>query len=205
MRYKAIFWDADGVVLKSSRLFSEQLEIDYGIKTEILQPFFTGIFKQCSIGKADLKEELSKVIGEWGWKGTVEELMEYWFTKGTQVDQAVLDYVQMIRDTDVRCFMTTDQEKYRGKYLQNLLGSRKPFERVFYSGQIGAVKKDPTYYEHVYDAVNQASRAPFSELIAKENILVIDDGDKNIETANGLGFETHFFTDLESLKRFLAE
>ncbi len=37
MQYKAIFWDADGVVLKSSLLFSEQLEIDYGMKTEILQ------------------------------------------------------------------------------------------------------------------------------------------------------------------------
>lgn len=45
---KAIFWDAEGVVLRSSRLFSEQLEIDYGIKTEILQPFFTGIFRQCT-------------------------------------------------------------------------------------------------------------------------------------------------------------
>src|SRR4030067_1132141 len=113
MRYKAIFWDADGVVLKSSRLFSEQLEIDY---------------------------------------------------------------VQMICDAGVRCFMTTDQEKYRGDYLKNLLDNHKPFERVFYSGQIGAIKKDPMYYEHVYDALNQASRAPFSELIAKEDILVIDDG-----------------------------
>ncbi|TAL50792.1 hypothetical protein EPN81_01795 [Patescibacteria group bacterium] len=205
MGYKAIFWDADGVVLKSSRLFSEQLEIDHGIKTEILQPFFTGIFRQCSIGKADLKEELSKVIAGWGWKGTVEELMEYWFTKGTQIDQTVLDCVQTFCDMGVRCFMTTDQEKYRGEYLQNLLGNRKPFERVFYSGQIGAVKKDPMYYEHVYDALNQASRAPFSELIAKKDILVVDDGEKNIETARELGFETHFYTNLESLKRFLAE
>jgi len=204
MIYKAIFWDADGVVLKSSRLFSERLEIDYGIKTEILQPFFAGIFKQCSIGKADLKEELSKVISEWGWKGTVEELMEYWFTKGTEVDQTVLDYVQMIRDTGVRSFMTTDQERYRGAYLQNLLGNHKPFERVFYSGQIGAVKKDPAYYEHVHEVINHTSTG-MSSLISKENILVIDDGDKNIETAKALGFNTHFYTSLENLKQFLSE
>lgn len=204
MNYKAIFWDADGVVLRSSRLFSEQLKIDYGIKTEVLQPFFTGIFRQCSIGKADLKEELFKVIGEWGWKGTVEELMEYWFTKGTEVDRSVLDYVQMIRDTGVRCFMTTDQEKYRGEYLQGLLGNHKPFERVFYSGQIGAVKKDPAYYEHVYEVLNHASTG-MSPLISKEDILVIDDGEKNIETANALGFVTHFYTNLENLRGFLSE
>lgn len=204
MIYKAIFWDADGVVLRSSRLFSEQLEIDYGIKTEILQPFFTGVFRQCSIGKADLKEELSKVIGEWGWKGTVEELMDYWFTKGTELDQVVLEYVQIIRDTGVRCFMTTDQERYRGERLQNLLGSHKPFERVFYSGQIGAIKKDPIYYEHVYEVINRASRG-MSMLISKENILVIDDSEKNIETAKALGFATHLYTNLENLKRFLSE
>lgn len=205
MYYQAMFWDADGVVLKSSRLFSEQLEIDYGIKSEMLQPFFLGVFRDCSVGKADLKVELAKVIADWGWKGTVEELMDYWFTKGTQIDQEVLEYVKTIRDSGVRCFMTTDQEKYRGEYVQNLLGNHKPFEKVFYSGQIGSVKKDPAYYEYVYSTLNQASRAPFSQLIARENILVIDDGEKNIETAKSLGFATYFYTNLDGLKNFLSE
>lgn len=93
MKYKAIFFDADGVLIKSKYLFSEQLEKDYGISIDVMLPFFTGVFRQCSVGKADLKEELANVIGDWGWEGTVEELMDYWFTKGTEIDQEVVEYV----------------------------------------------------------------------------------------------------------------
>lgn len=202
MQYRAMFWDADGVML--NRLFSEQLEIDYGIKTEKVQPFFKGAFRQCSLGKADLKEELAKVIDEWGWKGTIEELMEYWFTKGTAIDQDVLEYAQKMCDMGVRCVMTTDQERYRGEYLKNLLGNHKPFERVFYSAEMGTVKKDPMYYEHVYQALQDASRGT-GLLIAKENVLVIDDGEDNIAMAKALGFGVHLYTNLENLKQFLAE
>ena len=66
MKYKAIFFDADGVLIKSKHQFSDRLEKEYGIKSEKLQPFFMGVFRQCSVGKADLKKELEKVVGNWG-------------------------------------------------------------------------------------------------------------------------------------------
>lgn len=77
MKYPVMLFDADGVMITSSRLFSEQLELDYGISVKKMQPFFTGVFKLCSVGQADLKQELDKVIGEWGWQGTVDELPEF--------------------------------------------------------------------------------------------------------------------------------
>ncbi len=199
MKYKVILWDADGVVLKFSRLFSEQLEIDYGIKNTTLQPFFTGVFRDCTVGRADLKDELRKVIVEWGWKGTVEELMDYWFTKGTQIDEEVIAYVQSIRALDVRCFMTTDQEKYRGVYLRNLLGDGKFFEAVFYSAEIGCVKKDSAYFEYVFEDLNK------TEQVLKRQVLFIDDGEKNVETAKAFGFDGHFYRNLQELKSFLSE
>lgn len=52
---KAVIFDADGVLIKAER-FSLHLERDYGITKERTLPFFTGIFKDCLIGKADLKE-----------------------------------------------------------------------------------------------------------------------------------------------------
>ena len=200
MKYKVILFDADGVTLKSAHLFSEQIQIDYGIKTETLQPFFNGIFKQCTIGKADLKEELVKVIGEWGWKGTVEELMEYWFTKGTHVDEDVDAYVRSLRDQGVRCFMTTDQEKYRGEYLNVLLGNGKVFEQVFYSAEIGHVKKEPEYFEHVYQVLSEIMGS-----IDKNEILFIDDGEKNVEAAKIFGLDGYFYRNLDELKMFLSK
>ncbi|MFH1253659.1 MAG: hypothetical protein V1664_05045 [Candidatus Uhrbacteria bacterium] len=155
MKYPIVLWDADGVTLKNSRLFSEQLEIDYGIKTETVLPFFKGVFRECSVGRADLKVELAKVIGEWGWPGTVGGLMDYWFSKGTLVDQEMIKFIETVRDSGSRCFMTTDQEKYRGEYLKNLLGNGQPFEKIFYSAEIGTLKKDPLYFDYIYRFINE--------------------------------------------------
>lgn len=199
MRYQAIFWDADGVVLRRSRLFSEQLALDYGIDIEKIQPFFTGVFKQCAVGKADLKAELAKVIGDWDWRGTVEELMNYWFTKGTELDSDVAALVATLRQQGIRCVMTTNNEKYRGAHLSATLGNGKILDDVFYSGALGVSKKDPAFFTHVYQVLNA------QQPIEKSAVLCIDNDESVIEMATSLGFSTHLYTDLESLKRFLAE
>lgn len=198
MKYKIILWDADGVVLKSSRRFSEQLETDYGIKRSTLQPFFTGVFRDCTLGRSDLKEALANVITHWGWKGTVEELMEYWFTKGTQMDEEVIAYVQSVRALDIHCFMASDQEKYRGEYLQNLLGDGKVFEKVFYSAEIGHVKKEVAFFECIYNTINK------KPLVSKDETLFIDDDEKNVEVAKIFGYDGYVYKDLQSLKAFLT-
>ncbi len=205
MTYKAIFFDADGVLIKNKFLFTEQLKQDYSIEIEKMLPFFTGVYRQCSIGKADLREELVKVIAGWGWNGTVDELMEYWFTKGTQIDQEVLEYVKSIRDRGIRCYMATDQEKYRGEHLEKLLGNDQVFKRVFYSAQIGCSKKEPAFWDHVFDTVSRASRPPFQELIDRSQTLFIDDDQPKIEAVASFGLDTHLYTDLESLKLWLNQ
>ncbi len=205
MKVEAIFCDVDGVLVKSTDLFAEELKKEFGIDREVLQPFFLGVFSDCRIGKADLKIELSKVLGDWGWSATVEELMDFWFTKGSQIDHEILDYVRDLKKHGVRCFLTTDQEHYRAESLKAAFGNGNPFECIFASADIGCTKKDPKFFEEVYAEIHQTSRNPASELITREGILVIDDGEKNIEVARSLGFSTHLYTDLESLKRFLAE
>ena len=98
MKYKAIFFDADGVLVKNRHLFSEQLEKDFGIKKEIMTPFFTGVYSQCSLGKADLKKELTKVVDDWGWKGTVDELLAYWFSVGTEIEKDVVGFIKELKE-----------------------------------------------------------------------------------------------------------
>ncbi len=195
MKYKAIFCDVDGVLVKSTDLFAEELKKEFGIDREVLQPFFLGVFSDCRIGKADLKIELSKVLGDWGWGATVEELMDFWFTKGTQIDHEILDYIRGMKERGVRCFLTTDQEHYRAESLKAAFGNGNPFEHVFASADIGCTKNDPKFFEEVYAKINKASRNPASELITRDRILVIDDGERNIEAARSLGFDTHLYKD----------
>ncbi|MEK7105406.1 MAG: HAD family hydrolase [Patescibacteria group bacterium] len=198
MKYKVILFDGDGVTLKSGMLFSEKLDLHYGIKHEVLQPFFTGVFLECTIGKADLKEELSKVLGDWGWRGGVDELLHFWFTEGTQMNEEVVEFIKSLSRADARFYLATDQEKYRLAAVQKIFEPFHLFKRTFCGAELGIRKKDPRFFELVY-----------SELLAtqpdlqKNEVLLVDDGQKNIDAAKTFGFDAHFYSNLEDLKHFL--
>lgn len=196
MKYKTIFFDADGVLIKDKFLFTDQLKQDYGIEIEKMLPFFTGVFRQCSVGKADLKEELVKVIDDWGWNGTVDELLEYWFTKGTQFEEDVIELVKSLCDKGIRCFMATDQEAYRGGHLRQTLGGGKVFEEVFYSAGIGHSKKTPEFWDDVFTRIGESSRS---------QTLFIDDDKEKINAVAQFGIDTYLYTDLETLKKYLQD
>ena len=194
MKYKVILFDADGVLIKSAKQFSDRLQEIHGIPVERLQPFFTGVFRQCSIGKADLKEELAKVIGDWGWKGTVDELLAFWFSAGTEVDQDVAEFIRSLRQSGVKTYMTTDQEKYRGEHLRRTIGGGVLFDEVFFSAEMGCVKKDPGFFQKVTQAI----------AVDPKDVLFIDDSEKNVEVAKQFGFDAFMYTDLDGLKKFLS-
>lgn len=195
MKYSTILFDADGVLIKSKRRFSDRLEEVYGIPVERLQPFFTGVFRECSLGKADLKEELAKVVGGWGWQGTVDELLAFWFSEGTVVDQGVADFIRALRQSGVKTHMTTDQEKYRGEHLRNTLGKGVLFDQVFFSADVGCPKKDPAFFAHV-DQVIGSDRS---------QTLFVDDDEINVKTAKAFRYDAHLFTNLVGLKQFLSD
>ncbi len=196
MKYKAIFFDADGVLIKSKHLFTEQLEKDFGMDTKKMLPFFLGIFRECGIGKADLKKELAKVLVDWEWKGTVEELMEYWFTKGTEIDPEAIKYVQELRSKGIRCYMATDQEKYRGEHLRNTLGGGKIFDDVFYSADVRSKKKKQPFWDHVFSQLKDVST---------NECFFTDDSKSNIEAVADFGLDTYLFSNLDDLKKHLNQ
>ncbi|NTW75625.1 MAG: hypothetical protein HGB34_01865, partial [Candidatus Moranbacteria bacterium] len=54
---KAVLLDADGLLLKKQRYFSEIYSEQYGVPTESIIPFFKTRFRDCQKATADLKEE----------------------------------------------------------------------------------------------------------------------------------------------------
>ncbi|MBT5807962.1 hypothetical protein HOI18_01680 [Candidatus Uhrbacteria bacterium] len=201
MKYKILFFDCDGVLIKNALLFRDVLIDDYSILPETTKPFFTGSFRQCSTGQADLKEELVKVIDDWGWKGwkgTVDELIHVWFTNGTKIEPEVTDYIKSLRTLGYRCFLTTDQELYRGEHLKELLGNGKVFEDVFYSGEVGHSKKTEPFWKEVFSRLEKIGLSH-----EREETAFIDDDTHKVEAVSKLGINTLLYTDLNSLKDFL--
>lgn len=139
MKYKAVLFDADGLIIHSPR-FSERLQKEYGITWETLKPFFQGPFQECKVGKADLENELAKTIKAWGWKDSVDALLTFWF-QGDIVDEEIKNTVSDLRQNGVRCYLATNQEEYREEYLENKLELNKIFDGFFVSARLGYLKK----------------------------------------------------------------
>lgn len=197
MDYKIMFFDADGVILKGGTRFTDKLVEKYDLKIENMLPFFEEPFIVCSEGKADVKEELTKVVSDWGWKGTVDKLMDFWLTEGTEFDDEVIELARQFTQTGIHCFVTTGQEKYRGEFIKEKVGYGHPFEDVFYSAELGFVKRDPKFLELCYERVKHLVDRPSS-------ILVIDDSKNIIENAKSLGCSTLFIqspNDFDELKK----
>ena len=94
------------LVLVSNILKENEVSIDE------MTPFFIGPFKDCLVGNADLKEELQKgSIEKWNWPGTVDELLNYWFSVGRQLDQHVFDSIGELRANGLTCVLAVQPRK----------------------------------------------------------------------------------------------
>lgn len=196
MKYKIIFFDVDGVLVEEKYLFTQLLERDFGLKTEDMLPFFKGSFNDCKDGKADLKVELAKVINDWGWQGTVDELVEYWLTKGTQVNESVLEFAGDLKESGYRLFITTTQEKYRGERLREMFCKNGPFEEIFFSAELGVDKKDSAFWELVWEKAGGTD---------KFEAMCVDDDFEVVKAAKQFGIGAHFYSGLSGFKESLEE
>ena len=57
---KCILLDVDGVLV-NSEMFSLQYQKRFNLPQDIMLPFFKGVFQDCLIGKADLKEAVAPI------------------------------------------------------------------------------------------------------------------------------------------------
>ena len=195
--FKVVLFDADGMVIVAVR-FSEQMQTKYGIPWEAMEPFFEGPFQRCKTTQADLREELSKALPSWGWKGTVDELMDFWFRSASVTDPRMTELVQGLRRRGIRCYLATNQEPYRAAFLRTQMHFDTLFDGLFTSAEIGCMKNDPAFFDHVYKTVNTPDNPT-----QPSEILFADDRAENIEVAKTCGFQTHLYTGFEAFASLL--
>lgn len=126
---KCVIFDADGMVI-DSEVFSAQLEKDYGIPNDIILHFLKGPFQECIVGKADLKKEIKPFIKKAGWKNSVDELLGYWFKVQHKLDDRIIKEIKKLREKGVRCYLASNQEKYRAEYIRKNMGLENIFELI---------------------------------------------------------------------------
>lgn len=190
MAIKAIIFDADGVTVQGLQ-FSNQLEKEYGIPKEKTTKFFETDFPKCLIGNGDLKIELAKHVDEWGWKGSIDELLMYWFKTEHKLNEPLIEYITSLKGRGLKVFLATNNEKYRTEYMLNKMGFKDLFDKVYSSAHLGEKKPELEFFRKVlYDI-------PATEA---NEVVFWDDSSNNVEAAKEFGFKAEFYKDFEHCK-----
>lgn len=190
-KIRVVAFDVDGVLLDCQfpELLPRRLKLD---STEIA-PFFEGPFKKCVVGAADLVEEVEPYLQTWGWDGTVDEFLDFWFESDSNTNDAALRMAKTLTKNGVKCVVASTQEAHRANYLNTEMHFSELFSGLFYSCRVGAEKPDSKFYDHVQAAVN----------VESSEILFLDDQARNIDGARQAGWNAEQYTIGQDLTRIV--
>jgi putative hydrolase of the HAD superfamily len=192
MMIEAVVFDVDGVLVRSG-IFGAQLR-EHGLERAALDSFWRGPFVQCSLGLSDLKEELGPLLGESGYKGSVEDFLRAWFEADSALNAKAFDEVKRLRSRGVPCHVASNQERYRAAYLEGPMGLAEHFDSLFFSCRLGVKKPELEFFRQVTRELGAASG----------HLLFFDDQQANVEAARAAGWNAELYALGDDLPSLLA-
>lgn len=186
--------DIDGVLNHADR-FSTRYAKVFNIPPERLTSFFTGRFELCITGKADLRQELATILSDWEWRGSVDDLLKWWFEGEVQFDMQMISYVRNFKKKGIYVYAASNQERLRAQHLFSLPPLQTLFERVFLSCDVGVTKSDTQFFTHVLTELS----------IPAQQVIFFDDDPINIHTANRLGIHAYLYRNYGEFKKIIEE
>jgi len=190
---KSMLFDADGVVV-DAKMFSIQYQKEHDVSNDEMLPFFKGDFQKCVVGQSDLMDEIEPWLTKWKWDGTAEEFLQYWFTAEHSVDEQVVEIIKELKENGIKCYLATNQEKYRAQYLEKQMGFGTLFDDMFLSSNIGHKKPERAYYEFILNEMKNKHN------IEPQEIMFFDDAQENVDVAKELGIDSYFYKDFEEFQ-----
>jgi putative hydrolase of the HAD superfamily len=188
---KTIIFDADGMVLKRGVLPSDKIAKEFNITIEKLSVFFKNEFQLCKVGKADIKKILKNYLPSWGWNKSTDEFLDYWFKFDSNLNQEMLASIKELRSRGIRCYLATNNEKYRTEYFKNVLNFKNIFDGIFSTCNIGYSKSQQKFWQKVHELLENPN---------KKEVLCWDNDEKNVKAAKDFGFSAELYTGFDNYK-----
>ncbi|OGL31315.1 hypothetical protein A3F37_03045 [Candidatus Saccharibacteria bacterium RIFCSPHIGHO2_12_FULL_41_12] len=192
-RVKAVLFDADGVLTVPESLFAQIYAAEHDFNPKSFEQFFEDKFPDALVGRADLKQLIAENNDIWRWDGEVEDLLKLWFETENVQNEALLNYIAKLRNQGILCYVVTNQEKYRGKYMQDVMFKGK-FDGFFISAEIGAKKPSTDFFKKVIEAI--CGKNPS---LKPEDIIYFDDTQKHVDAGKRLGLDAHLYKNVEQV------
>ncbi len=193
---KILLFDIDGV-LAVGEPWHKDLEHIYGITPDMLTPFFQGPFQSCLIGKADLKAELATYLPRWDWPHSVDAFVDYWFRReALALNEKLLQTIQYLRQRSIKCYLATQQERYRTEYILREMGFAELFDGMFSSVDMGYMKTEPRFFTNILTALKDCQ---------PDEVFFWDDTPANVATARSAGIRAEVYSDFAGFQVKMQE
>lgn len=154
--------------------------------------FFQTEWEDFVTGKKDLKQHIEENSELWRWDKAPEELLKYWFDSQNAKNEPLLEIIQEARLKGVRCYIATQQEKYRTGYIRREMFDSE-VDGVFSTAEIGFKKDNPIFFQAILDSLGASP----------ENVLFFDDSQTKLGAAKTLGIQTYLYSDVDQAKAII--
>lgn len=196
---KAFIFDADGVLIKSDFYFSERFSEKFNVPYEKIMPFFENEFRECVVWKADLRIVMQPYLKDWNWQWTLDDILKFWFEHENTLDERIVKVIENLRSKWYKCYLATNQEKYRTEYMKKNMWINNIFDNVFVSCDIGHKKPSFEFYQNAYEKIIDDID------VRKDEIFFVDDSEENVEKAKEFWFKTLLYADFEGLEKIVGK
>ena len=194
---KVILFDADGVLTLPEEVFTVMYSKSHGLDTGPFEQFFRSEWEAIVTGKQDLKETIAANPELWQWNGSTDELLEYWFKTEDVRNEELLTLIGELKQQGLSCYLATDQERYRGEYMKNVM-FKDLFDGYFISSELGVTKTDPKFFELIIEQFKHTH----PDLLPSE-IVFYDDSRSKVDTACSVGINGQLYKSVGQVKEFL--
>ncbi|NDV00434.1 HAD-IA family hydrolase [Pseudoroseicyclus tamaricis] len=190
--------DVDGVLVTGrpgdGRPWATSLAADLGLEPERLQEsFFRPHWQEIVTGRAELEPALAGSLAKIAPDLPARDLMDYWFSRDSRIDAALLDEVASLRAGGLPVWLATNQEHRRAAYLLETLGLAAHVDGILHSARLGAMKPEPAFFAAAEAAAG--GEGPF---------LLVDDSERNVTAARAAGWQAEVWTGEARLADLVA-
>ena len=184
MTVKAILFDADGVIQRPTparrSLWAQLLGGAEGSVDAFLQDLFEAE-RGCYTGSGDFIRSVRDLLERWNCAGDLSAALQAWIA--IDADPGIRQVIALLRASGYPCYLASNQEPYRARYMSETLAYRALFDGEFYSCTVGYAKPDPAYFAAILKAI----------AVPAEHVLFIDDHSTNVHAALSVGLRASVF------------
>jgi putative hydrolase of the HAD superfamily len=171
----------------------------HGFNIEPFTRFFENDWRDYVTGKKDLKQHIVDNPDFWKWNGSPDSLLDYWFKTEDVRNEELLPLIQQLRKSGIKCYVATEQEKYRTDYMKKHMFEGL-FDDVFSTCDIGCKKNDPLFFKTIIAKLGQEIND-----VQASNILFFDDSKSKVDTALSVGIDARLYIGAHQVSELLPK